>query len=197
MFRLLKIGALVLLLSVVAAIPASAATIIDPIVRTRQGGTSIPVVQPLPFRFDFGLFPDLPDADNCFLGSDPAGVMVSCAFQNQTGESLTFLDFDFGLPGPPGALFFSAEDLGGFFQFTTANSAGALLLAGSFAGIPPAFCDPEFGCSGGEFIVDLIGFPEETRITMVANDTPIPEPMTLTLLATGLGLGVVARRRRK
>ena len=196
MFRLVKISALVLLLSVVVVIHASADTIIDPIVRTRAGGTSIAVVQPLPFPYDFGLFPTVPDADNCFLGSDPEGVMVSCSFQNQTGEFLTFLDFDFTLPGSPGSLVFTAVDEGGFFQFTPANSSGAQFLAGSFAGIPPAICDIEFGCDGGEFIIDLVGFPTDTRITMLAG-TEVPEPMTLTLVATGLALGAAARRRRR
>ena len=196
MFRLAKIIGLALLLSASVVIHVSADTIIDPIVRTRQGGTSIPVVPPLPFPFDFGSFPTVPDADNCFLGSDPQGVMVSCSFQNQTGQFLTLLDFDFTLPGSPGSLVFTAIDEGGFFQFTPANSSGAQFLAGNFAGIPPAICDIEFGCDGGEFIVDLVGFPTDTQITMLAG-REVPEPMTLTLLGTGLALGAAARRRTK
>jgi hypothetical protein len=201
MFRVVKIGALALLLSAVPAIHASAETITDPIVRTKAGGGSIPIFLPLPFNFSFGEFPSDPDGalGNCFVDPDidPAGILVSCAFQNLTGQTLTALDFDFdytGVPGgPPPVETFFTEDPNEFWTSRTINQFSALFAGG---GIPPAFCEGEF-CSGGEFIVELVGFPNGTVIDMTGNPNEVPEPMTLTLLATGLALGAGARRRRK
>ena len=50
MFRVVKISALALLLSVIAAMHVSADTILDPIVRTKSGGTSFPIGLPLRFH---------------------------------------------------------------------------------------------------------------------------------------------------
>ena len=195
MFRVLKISALALLVSAVAAVQVSAETIIDPIVRTKSGGGSVAIP---PVMFSFGTWPSDPDGDgsNCFVDPeiDPAGILVSCAFQNQTGETIQFLDFNFLLPGEPGSLVFTAEDPDNLFANETANAAGAQFFGG---GIAPAICDIEFGCSGGEFIIEMVGFPTGTIVDMTAAASAVPEPMTLTLLATGLALGAGARRRRK
>jgi hypothetical protein len=195
MLRLLKVSVLAFMLSVGAAVQASASTIIDPIVRTKLGGGSITIPPPLPFDFSFGSFPTDPDGlgSNCFVDPDidPAGILVSCAFQNQSGQTIQFLDFDFLLPGPPGSLVFTAEDPNDLFASETANSAGAQFLGG---GIAPAICDVE--CFGGEFIIELVGFPEGTIIDMTAAANAVPEPATLTLVVTGIGIAF-ARRRRK
>jgi hypothetical protein len=198
MLRLLKVSGLAFALFVGAAVQASAATIIDPIVRTKLGGGSIPIPPPLPFFFSFGAFPTDPDGElgsNCFVDPDidPAGILVSCAFQNQTGETIQFLDFDFLLPGPPGSLVFTAEDPNGLFDFETANAGGAQFLGG---GISPCNFDGEF-CFGGEFIIELVGFPQGTIIDMTAAATAVPEPATLTLVGTGIAMAVARRRRRK
>ncbi len=198
MFRVVKISALALLLSVIAASQTSAATILDPIVRTKAGGTSIGIPPPLPFVFPFGSFPTDPDGSDSNCGfiedGDPFGDLVFCTFQNLTGQTIQFLDFDFGLPGSPGSLVFFGRGSGRFLRLETANSAGAQFIGG---GIPSGFCDEIEGCFGGEFIVELVGFPEGTIIDMTAAASAVPEPMTLTLVATGLALGAGARRRNK
>jgi hypothetical protein len=199
MFRVLKIGALALLLSVAAAIQASAETITDPIVRTKAGGGSIGIP---PLAFSFGAFPSDPDGvgSNCFVGTDvdTSLTLVSCAFQNLTGQPIGFLDFDFDYSGvfggPPPVETFFTEDPNEFWNSRTIDQFGAQFIGG---GIAPAICDGEFGCFGGEFIVELVGFPEGTTIDMTAAANAVPEPMTLTLLATGLALGAGARRRRR
>jgi hypothetical protein len=201
MVRLVKISAFALLLSVIGIVHASAETITDPIVRTKAGGGSIPIFAPLPFEFSFGVFPSDPDGPlgNCFVDPDidPAGILVSCAFQNLTGQTLTELDFDFdytGVPdGPPPVETFFTEDPNEFWNFRSINQFSALFQGG---GIPSGFCDEIDGCFGGEFIVELVGFPEGTIVDMTA-PAAVPEPMTLTLLATGLALGAGARRRTK
>ena len=71
MFRVVKISALALLLSVIAASQTSAATILDPIVRTKAGpGGSIPITT-LAFRLRLRDFPT-PNPDcsrlDCFIG---------------------------------------------------------------------------------------------------------------------------------
>jgi hypothetical protein len=200
MLRLLKISVLAFVLSFGAAVQASAATIIDPIVRTKLGGGSIPIPAPLPFFFSFGVFPTDPDGElgtNCFVDPDidPMGILVSCAFQNQTGETIQFLDFDFLLPGPPGSLVFTAEDPDNLFDFEFASPTGegAQFLGG---GIAPCNFDGDL-CFGGEFIIELVGFPQGTVIDMTAAATAVPEPATLTLVATGIAMAVARRRRRK
>jgi hypothetical protein len=97
---------------------ALADPIIDPIVRVREGGESIPITS-VPFTYDFGLFPGDPDGAglDCVTGTDiGTGLpMVSCAFQNRTGKTLSLLDFFFVLPPDPGTLAFFVEDPDDFF----------------------------------------------------------------------------------
>jgi len=201
MFRVLKIMALALLLPVAAASQASAETIIDPIVRTRTGGSGSIFINSLrpPFEFNWGTWPtpppDTPDdpEDDCFNGPpEPGGVVVTCSFLNNTGEAIQLLNFDFDIPGGGGSLVFTTEDPQELWGFRTIDQFGAQFIGG---GIPAFECDGEF-CTPFHFFVDLVGFPEGTHIRMAAA-AEVPEPMTLTLLATGLALGVGARRRRR
>jgi hypothetical protein len=202
MLRLLKIGALTLLVSVVGAVQASATTIMDPIVRTRSGtGGSIPITG-LPFFFDWGAFPGLPpgfDPPDCFTDTIDGMPAVTCEFVNQTGQAIQFLDFNFdytNVPGgPPPIEEFQIIDEDGLFTTLTIDQFGAQFIGG---GILPEECvgEIEVICFGGHFFVDLIGFPDQTRVTMAAA-AAVPEPMTLTLLATGLALGAGARHRRR
>ncbi len=125
MLRLLKISVLGLVLSVGAAVQASAATIIDPIVRTKLGGSGSIQIFSLPFFYDFyddGSFPDDPDfpddlddpfpGDNCTTGMEAGMPLVNCEFQNLTGQTIGFLDFDFfDIPEiPTGLAFFALDD---------------------------------------------------------------------------------------
>jgi hypothetical protein len=178
----------------------------DPIVRVREGGVSIPIFS-LPFVFDYGVFPEDPDGPgtDCQVNpyTDPAGTVVSCAFQNLTGEPIGFLDVSYTLPPNPGPLVFSAEDLPGFFAFEAADSSAAIFQGG---GIPSGSCEldgePELAvsqvpnCFGGEFLVDVIGFPNGTEIAMTAAATAVPEPTTIALLVSGLAGAALRRRRR-
>jgi len=205
MVRLVKISALALLLSGIAALHASAATITDPIVRTRTGATgSIPITG-LPFFFDWGEFPGLPpgfDPPDCTTGFEGSLNVVTCEFVNQTGQTINFLDFDFdysSVPGgpPPPSAFFIEDGTGPFDQVGwTTKSIDQFSAQFIGNGIDPEVCDIEF-CFGGHFFVDLVGFPEGTHITMNAEAQPVPEPMTLTLLGTGLALGVARRKAKK
>jgi hypothetical protein len=202
MFRVVKISALALLLSVIAASQTAAATIIDPIVRTRLGTIGSIPIDGLPFTYDFypgsGTFPDNPDPVNCVTGLEGSLDIVTCQFQNRTGLPITFLDFDFLFPTgtDPGSLIFVADDdQNNLFATQFANFGGATFAGGS--GIAPCNFDGEF-CFGGDFLIDLVGFPQGTRMSMVADEaSEVPEPMTLTLVATGLALGAAAKRRRK
>ena len=206
MFRLIKISALALLLAMVAAIQASAATIQDPIVRTRTGpGASIHITS-LPFIFDWGTFPtpppDTPDDPftDCSAGTDIDTdlPMVSCHFLNLTGEAIGFLDFQFNYDDITGSIpdlsEFQTQDPNEFWNFRTIDQFSAQFIGG---GIPALNCPFEGECVPFDFFVDLIGFPDGTHVTMTADASAVPEPMTLTLLATGLALGAGARRRTK
>lgn len=203
MLRVLKVGVLAFVLSVGAAVQASASTIIDPIVRTKLGGSGSIQIFSLPFFYDFynvGSFPDDPDdptdlewpEDNCSVGTEAGMPLVTCTFQNLTGVPITQLDFNFNIPSGSGPLAFFAEDPDNLFSFETSNFSGALFFGGG--GIPSGSC-PE-GCFGGDFQIDLVGFPTGTLIDMTASEA-VPEPATLTLVATGLGMALARRRRRQ
>ena len=202
MFRVLKLSALALLLSMVPAIHVSAATITDPIVRTKAGpGASIPI-NSLPFFFNWGSFPDVPagfEAD-CFSGFEGSLALVSCEFANNTGQNIGFLDFNFdytnAVSGPPDVSEFFTEDPNEFWDDRTIDQFSAQFVGG---GIPAFQCTGEIEpiCVPFVFIVDLVGFPEGTNITMVAAASEVPEPMTLSLVGTGLAIAALRRRRRK
>ena len=80
----------------------------------------------------------------------------------------------------------------GFRYAPSPNVAYAMFAGG---GIASGVCDIEL-CFGGDFFIDLIGFPEGSNITAVAS-TDAPEPASLVLLGTGLGLGAALIQRRK
>jgi hypothetical protein len=199
MLRILKLSTLASALVVAVAMQASAATIVDPIVRTRLGTLGSIPIDSLPFFYDFyddGTFPDNPDPANCVVGIEGSLDIVTCEFQNRTGQAITFLDFDFLFPTgtDPGTLTFVADDQDNLFATENSNFAGAQFLGG--AGIPSCNFDGEF-CFGGDFLIDLVGFPVGTTMTMTADAAPVPEPATLTLVATGIGMALARRRRRQ
>jgi hypothetical protein len=203
MFRFCATSLTALVMAVLGVTTAAASPLLDPIVRTRGGGTGSYQIFSLPYFFDFGTFPTDPDTlpvntgqgDNCKVITDiPSGLpMVSCDFQNLTGQTISLLDFQFSIPGDPTGLTFTTEAIPDVWGNRTIDQFGALFAGG---GIASGVCDVE--CFGGDFAIDLIGFPEGSNITMVAS-TEVPEPASLMLLGTGLGLGAafVSRRQRK
>ena len=204
MARRLTLATFVLALALGPALDAAATPLlIDPIVRTRSGTIGSIPIGDLPFVYDFypgdATFPSDPDGTdgNCITGFENDLFLVTCEFQNVTGQAITLLDFDFLLPDgtDPGSLLFFAEDPDNLFAFEDIDEQGALFTGG--LGIPTCTFDGEF-CFGGHFLIDLVGFPDGTRISMVADAAAdaVPEPATLTLLATGLGLAAARRRRR-
>jgi hypothetical protein len=207
MLRFCATSLTALVIAVLGVTTASASPILDPIVRTRGGGTGSYQISSLPYAFDFGAFPTDPDTlpantgqgDNCSVGTDvDSGLqMVSCEFQNLAGQAITLLDFQFGIPGDPTGLVFTTQDPDNLWSISNIDAFGAQFAGG---GIASGVCtgDIEVFCVGGDFFVDLIGFPEGTNITAVAA-TDVPEPASLVLLGTGLGLGaaLLSRRHRK
>jgi hypothetical protein len=207
MIRLPRI-ALVAVVLCLGASEAAALPFLDPVVRTRTGSGSIPIFS-VPFFFDFGAFPDDPDGlsdPDCFSGVTanfghgiPDGVpMVSCDFQNLTGQPITLLDFVFSPPDPSPDLFQIFDD-GGFFGMgglDITNAGAQFALSGDNLGIPPCVFVIE-SCVGGEFGIDLVGFTTGTNISMTASDPAVPEPATLTMLGAGLVLAAAGYRRRR
>ena len=188
--RRAALGAL-LLCSMFAA-DALAEPIIDPIVRVREGGDSIPITG-LPFTYDFGAFPGDPDGSgiDCFTGTDSATELplVACSFQNLTGRTIALIDLFFAIPPDPGPLAFFIEDPDGLFGRASISPAGALFAGGR--GISSAVCDGD-SCFGGEFVIELVGFPSGTGITVTI---AAPEPGVLGLLAVAAVFAGLRRRR--
>src|SRR4026207_1600839 len=104
MLRFCATSLTALVIAVLWVTTATASTILDPIVRTRGGGTGSYQIFSLPYAFDFGLFPadpglrqeniDRGQVENCDVGTDTdTGLpMVTCTFQNLTGQAISLLD---------------------------------------------------------------------------------------------------------
>jgi hypothetical protein len=205
MLRFCATSLTALVMAVVGVTAAAASPLLDPIVRTRGSGTGSYQIFSLPYFFDFGTFPTDPDTlpvnagqgDNCTVGTDiPSGLpMVSCDFQNLTGQTISLLDFQFSIPGDPSGLTFTTEAIPDVWGNRTIDQFGAQFVGG---GIASGVCtgDVEIFCVGGDFAIDLVNFPEGSNITMVAS-TEVPEPASLMLLGTGLGLGAAYISRRR
>jgi hypothetical protein len=211
MSRLFRVAGLsLLMLAAFGSLKASATTVTpdDPIVRTRGGGGSIQFFT-LPFTFSFGSFPDDPDGpvdpddpegpgSNCSVGPDSIHTeltAVTCNFQNLTNQTISLLNFTFGIPGDTSSLIFDTEDPDerwGSGDDRSITAAGARFTGGN--GLVSGSCIE--GCSGGEFAVDIIGFPEGTTVSMTADVTAVPEPASLMLIGTGLALAAGRARRR-
>src|SRR5580765_4185561 len=122
MFRFCTTSLTALLIAVLGVTTASASPILDPIVRTRGGGTGSYLIRGLPYSFNFGEFPNDPDllqenidrdqGENCEVGTDSGtGLqMVTCEFQNLTGGNISLIDFNFNIPGGGAGLDFTTED---------------------------------------------------------------------------------------
>jgi len=180
------------------ALQASASPLLgDPIVRTRGGGGSIQIFAgELPFTFDFGTFPLGPDNPNCTSGLNtdfPGMNVVSCDFQNLTGFPINDLSFRFtSLTGDP--LELTLQDTSGFFpDRSPADGSFALNAHFGGGGVPSGSCFE--GCFGGEFAIDLAGFPDGATAIVTMDSTSVPEPASLLLLGTGLAIAARGRWR--
>jgi len=174
--------------------------VLDPIVRTRGGGGSIQIFPPLPFTFDFGVINNNPDSANCTFGPDtefPELNALSCNFQNLTGFTITELNFTFGGSADPFEL--TLEDTSGFFSASIPPSSFFGFTAHfDGTGVESGSCPFEGPCTGGEFGIDLVGFPAgATAFVTSASASEVPEPATLLLVGPGLALAAKARRWRR
>lgn len=178
-----RCSALILLAFGIAAMPASADPItLDPIVRVRYAGGSVPIYA-LPFSFDFGALPNDPDGagTDCLVFSEAAGTGVGCMFANYTGEPITYLRVAYTNP-QPGSLVFAVEDPDSIFSSEMIDPHAATFSGG---GIP----------DGRHFIIDLVGFPVGTTATLSTVPTSVPEPSS-SLLLFAVGLAGVRTVRR-
>jgi hypothetical protein len=193
----------IMVLAVVAAVgwlsvgEVTADTILpDPIVRVGTGGNSIPIAA-LPFTFDFGAFPAVPDPvpwggspGDCYSFTDTSTGSnlngVGCNFQNRTGVPITYLNFLFSGQGPQPITAYTSP----FFAVATGGT-GFTASFGGGTGIPTATLVGQVW-SGGEFFVEVAGFVPNTVSTM----STVPEPASLSLLAAGLAAAAIRRRRR-
>jgi hypothetical protein len=161
-----------------------------------RGGGSIQIFE-LPFTLTIANFP-YPGIDSCGIGEpEEAGTVLTCAFQNVTGQTISLLDFRFTLPQDSGELSFEAQDPDNLFGNEDADENGARFAGG---GILSGSCgggelESSLHCTGGHFFIDFVGFPRQTSIAMTASQ--VPEPATLTLFATALAVAGGARGRRR
>lgn len=190
--------AAVLLGGVLGLSSLASAAPIDPIVRVREGDWSGSLsIKTQPFVFGFLPFPENPDPLNCGVGTETIGGVVepllSCIFQNQTGSYISLLDLTF-TPTIPDGFALRVDDPDNLFVTEFIEVSGARFAGG---GIRPQSCDVR--CVSGDFVVDLVGFPEGTVITMTASVLPVPEPVpepgSFALFGTGLALAALRRRR--
>ena len=120
-------------------------------------------------------------------------ALVGCTFQNQTGMTISFLQLAYLLGPNTGGLVFTVEDPDGLFAASPINASAATFTGGGEKpGIPTCDWDGK-KCYGGEFAVELVGFPAGTTAGMTAT---VPDGGTTAMLLGGALMGLGALRRK-